>query len=69
MANDKLDIEILDDGRIRTSSPGSISAANHSSSEAFFRFIATMTDGSNQRQKISQSTVEHGARSLLKDGA
>lgn len=68
MANDKLDIDILDDGRIRSSSPGSVSAANHSSAEAFFRFIATMTDGSNQRQKIAQSTVQHKQAVSVKEG-
>lgn len=51
---DELEIEILPDGRIKTTTPGSVSAANHSNAEAFFRFIATMTDGSNERTNIKQ---------------
>jgi hypothetical protein len=55
VGKDKLEVEVLDDGRIKVSSPGSISANNHANAEAYYRFIATMTDGNHSRTKLKQA--------------
>ena len=56
---DQMEIEITDNGLIKITTPGSISAANHAGAEAFFRFIATMTDGSNVRGKVKEAHGHH----------
>lgn len=55
MSQDEIHIEVLPDGRIRTSTPGSISPANHSNSENFFRYIASLTDDNHSRTKLKQT--------------
>ena len=65
---DTIEVEILEDGRIRTTTPGSVSAANHSVAEAFFRYIATMTDGSVSREKIKETHVGHHEFAVQKGG-
>lgn len=69
MNNDRLEIEITEDGHIKTSSPGSISAANHANSEAFFRYIAQLTDGNNTREKIAHAHTHHHHGQTVKEGA
>ncbi len=66
---DTIDIEILDDGRIKTTTPGSVSAANHSNAEAFFRYIATMTDGDVSRSKLKHDHQQHQHRTHATEGA
>ena len=69
MNEDKIEIEILQDGRIRTSTPGSVSAANHANAEQFFRFISSMTDGKNTREKIALAHTHHHHGQAVKEGA
>jgi hypothetical protein len=48
MNSDKLTIEILPDGTIKTSTDG-ISASNHDNAEAFLRNVSTLAGGTSTR--------------------
>ena len=50
MAEDIIDVEVLDDGRIRTEN-GKISGANHSNASQLFRLVAELTGGRTERTK------------------
>lgn len=56
--DDVLQIEILDDGTIKTTTD-KISMANHSNAEEFLRFVARQTGGQTTR------AARHGARKHL----
>jgi len=45
---DKLEIEILEDGTIKTST-GAVGSVNHQNAEAFMAFLAKMTGGASKR--------------------
>ena len=49
-APDTIKGEILDDGTIK-STTDAISAANHSSAEAFFRHLAQLTGGEHKKSR------------------
>ncbi len=65
---DAIEIEITDDGKIKTSVPGSISPANHSNAESFFRYLATMTDGNVSRTKLKEAHSHHAERESVREG-
>jgi len=50
MNNDTLEIEITEDGTIKTTT-GKVSAANHQNAEAFLQFMARLAGGQTTRQK------------------
>lgn len=58
MKQDVMDIEILADGLIKTTS-GKISPANHHTAEDFLQFVAQLTGGETKRVKRGRAH-EHG---------
>lgn len=50
MIIDTLNIEILEDGTIRTTTDA-VSGANHANAEQFLKFMATLSGGETQRAK------------------
>jgi len=55
---DKLDIEILADGTIKTTS-GPVSNENHQSAEAFLKSVAAMTGGETVRRPRGDARQAH----------
>ena len=58
MNTDELEITILDDGTIRTTTP-KVSAANHSNAAAFLKLLATYTGGTTEIKKREGHTHTH----------
>lgn len=54
---DKLRIEILDDGTIRTTTDN-VSAANHANAEAFLRYLAELAGGSTTRTRRAETATQ-----------
>ena len=55
---DDLQIEILPDGTIKTTTP-KISAANHQNSAEFLKFLATLTGGATDIKKRGKHEHAH----------
>lgn len=58
MSQDKLHIEILEDGTIKTTTDA-VSAANHQSAEEFLRMLTALTGGSARRESRPEHTHRH----------
>ena len=62
MKEDVIDVEITEDGLIKSTTP-KISAANHSGAHQFFAFLARLTGGATETRKRDKHTdhshVEH----------
>ena len=57
-SNDKIEIEVLQNGMIKTTVPGKISPANHASAEQFLLNIARAGGGTVTRSRLSAATAE-----------
>ena len=55
MKEDVINIEILEDGTIRSTTP-KVSAANHSNANTFFKLLAQLTGGAVDIKKRDKST-------------
>jgi len=55
---DKLKIEILADGTIKSTSD-EVSPENHSSAEAFLKFLASLTGGETSRKMRGDAPTHH----------
>jgi hypothetical protein len=55
---DILDIKILADGTIKSSS-GQVSPENHQSAEAFLKMLASLTGGATSRQRRGDAPERH----------
>jgi hypothetical protein len=53
--NDVMEIEILEDGTIKTTTDP-ISGANHANAEEFLRFVGRMAGGDVKREKRTRTT-------------
>lgn len=53
--NDIMEIEILEDGTIKTTTDP-ISGANHANAEQFLKFVGQMTGGEMKRERRAQRT-------------
>ena len=64
--NDIMDIEILEDGTIKTTTDP-ISGANHANAEEFLRFVGRMAGGEVERKRKGTGTahVHHGAQKKI----
>lgn len=58
MKEDIIDIEITEDGQIKSTTP-KISAANHSNSHQFFNFLARLTGGAMSFAKRDKHAHTH----------
>lgn len=75
MTSDKLTMEILPDGTIKTSTDA-VSGANHDNAENFLRNVATLTGGKSTRtmrtdipaQKLRRILEEHSKDGHTHDG-
>jgi hypothetical protein len=70
MTNDKLTLEILQDGTIKSTADG-ISAANHDNAESFLRNVSTLAGGKVTRTLRTDLRPEELRRALeehKKDG-
>ena len=68
MPEDIIDIEITEDGIIKSTTP-KISAANHQSANEFFKFIARLANGVTPVTKRSKATHTHAVETnTLKGG-
>jgi hypothetical protein len=70
MQNDKLTLEILPDGTIKTTSD-SVSAANHDNAESFLRTIATLAGGPHtrtMRTDLPKHVLRRALEEHVKDG-
>lgn len=65
MTTDKLTLEILADGTIKTTTDA-VSAANHDNAENFLRNIATLAGGTTTRQ-IRADLPKHVHRKAIED--
>lgn len=63
---DKLNINILEDGTIRTETVGHVSAPNHQSAEAFLREVGRLTGGEVTRQKRGHGHHHHHQHAEVK---
>lgn len=61
MADDKLEIEITADGRVKVTTD-QVSPANHRSADALIEFIARMTGGETIKQKRPQAHTHHAQK-------
>jgi hypothetical protein len=59
MKTDTMQIEILEDGTIKTTTDP-ISGANHANAEEFLRFMARMAGGETTRQRRTDAHHHHG---------
>ncbi len=58
MKEDTLEIEVLDDGTIKVTTP-KISAANHLLADNFLKFVATLAGGATKIEKRTKSAHVH----------
>jgi len=65
MGNDQLEIEIMEDGTIKTTT-GRISAANHKNADEFMAMMARMTGGKTESQKKAQATPTQHHHQLIR---
>jgi hypothetical protein len=59
MKFDALNIEILEDGTIKTTTDA-VSGANHANAEQFLKYIATLAGGPTDRQRRGDVHHHHG---------
>jgi hypothetical protein len=59
MARDVIEIEILPDGTIKSTTPDHISPANHNSADRFFKMMAELTGGQVQKTKKGSHVHVH----------
>lgn len=67
MNADKMTIEILADGTIKTSTD-KISAPNHASADAFLRDVAQLTGSHTTKTKRSHTTTTQGQSNQQTEG-
>ena len=66
MTQDKIQIEILEDGTIKISTD-KVSMPNHASAEGFLRFMAEMANGGKQ-DRIRKGTAHHHDHEHVHEG-
>lgn len=54
---DRLTIEILEDGTIRTTTDA-VGSANHANAEAFLRYLAELAGGSTTRTRRAETATQ-----------
>lgn len=67
MKEDIIDIEILDEGTIKSTTP-KISAANHAGAHEFFRQIARLTGGEQSASKAKHNHTHVEVKETQKEG-
>lgn len=55
---DVMEIEILEDGTIKTTT-GAVSGANHANAEQFLKYMATLAGGTTERVKRGDVQTNH----------
>ena len=65
MAEDKIEIEILDDGTVR-STTNKVSPANHRTAEEFLADVARMCGGKTERTRRSHGHVHQAQAQQVK---
>lgn len=67
--NDEIQVEVLDDGTIKTTVNGRVSAANHQNAEDFLRHMARLSGGSVSTNRIGHTHAHTHVHSHDKESA